>query len=73
MAIAESVTAMGRLDIMQVKSTAETMFPNALVVYGDTDSVFVRHSLPPTTTREAVEEASRLTIALADAVNEKMK
>jgi DNA polymerase elongation subunit (family B) len=78
MAIAESVTAVGRLDIMLVKSTAEAMFPDALVVYGDTDSVFVRHAALPAgggggTTREAVEEASRLTIALADAVNEKMK
>jgi DNA polymerase delta subunit 1 len=74
MAIAESVTAMGRDDIMLVKKTAETMFPDALVVYGDTDSVFVRHHiLPHIETREAVEEASRLTISLADAVNEKMK
>ena len=74
MAIAESVTAMGRDDIMLVKKTAETMFPDALVVYGDTDSVFVRHHIPAAAeTRAAVEEASRLTIALADAVNEKMK
>ena len=74
MAIAESVTAMGRDDIMLVKKTAETMFPDALVVYGDTDSVFVRHHiLPHIETREAVEEASRLTISLADAVNEQMK
>jgi DNA polymerase delta subunit 1 len=73
MAIAESVTAMGRNDIMLVKKTAETMFPDAVVVYGDTDSVFVRHHIADLGTREAVEEASRLTIALADAVNEKMK
>jgi DNA polymerase delta subunit 1 len=73
MAIAESVTAMGRNDIMLVKKTAETMFPDAVVVYGDTDSVFVRHHITDLGTREAVEEASRLTIALADAVNEKMK
>ena len=79
MAIAESVTAMGRDDIMLVKKTAETMFPHALVVYGDTDSVFVRHCIPSTSggsrgiARDAVEEASRLTIALADAVNAMMK
>jgi DNA polymerase delta subunit 1 len=85
MAIAESVTAMGRLDIMLVKQTAERMFPDALVVYGDTDSVFVRHSLKLLPEgeggsegegglkRAAVEEASRLTIELAEAVNKMMK
>jgi hypothetical protein len=73
MAIAESVTAMGRNDIMLVKKTAETMFPDAIVVYGDTDSVFVRHHIAEVGTREAVEEVSGLTIALADAVNEKPK
>lgn len=33
-AIAETVTAIGRMDIMTVKKTAETMFPNSIVVYG---------------------------------------
>lgn len=76
MAIAETVTAIGRQDIMLVKKTAEEMFPEALVVYGDTDSVFVRHHLPPevaSVTQDAVGEASRLTLALAEAVNAMMK
>ena len=34
MAIAETVTAIGRMDIMLVKKTAEKMYPDALVVYG---------------------------------------
>ena len=45
MAIAESVTALGRADIMRVKSIAEEMYPDGEVVYGDTDSVFVRMPL----------------------------
>ena len=44
---------------------------------GDTDSVFVRYALPPELANgavvDAVAEASRLTIALADAVNATMK
>ncbi len=35
MAIAETVTAIGRMDIMLVKKTAERMYPDALVVYGE--------------------------------------
>ncbi len=43
---------------------------------GDTDSVFVRHALPPevaAVTVDAVAEASRRTLALAEAVNGLMK
>ena len=41
--------------------------PGALT--GDTDSVFVRHALPKdVATVDAVAEASRLTVALADEV-----
>ena len=41
--------------------------PGALT--GDTDSVFVRHALPKdAATVDAVAEASRLTVALADEV-----
>ena len=39
MAIAETVTAIGRMDIMLVKKTAERMYPDALVVYG---TLFIR-------------------------------
>ena len=35
MAIAGTVTAIGRMDIMLVKKTAERMYPDALVVYGE--------------------------------------
>ena len=76
-ALAESVTAVGRNDIMIVKGMAEKMYPEGLVVYGDTDSVFIRHSLPAEMadgpTVDAVMEASQRTIALADAVNAVMK
>jgi DNA polymerase elongation subunit (family B) len=46
LAVAETVTAIGRNDIKNVKRLAEEMYPDALVVYGDTDSVFVRFAIP---------------------------
>ena len=80
-AIAETVTATGRRDIDQVKRMAESMFTpdkgyrgRALVVCGDTDSVFVR--LEDVIAPELLEhqmdglgEAIRLGTLLADAVN----
>jgi DNA polymerase delta subunit 1 len=44
LAVAESVTALGRRDIEMVKGLAEQ---DGIVVYGDTDSVFVAMPLPP--------------------------
>ena len=55
-------------------TTFQTKFGNVLA--GDTDSVFVCHKLEPdvaSVTVDAVAEASRLTIALADSVNALMK
>ena len=42
MQIAESVTTMGQVDFLRVKTIAQETYPNCLVVYGDTNSVFVR-------------------------------
>ena len=75
MALAASVTALGRRDIRTVMDTAKRMFPKALLVYGDTDSLFIRHAIEDAaaTTMDAVTEASRRTILLAEAVNAEMK
>jgi DNA polymerase delta subunit 1 len=75
LAVAETVTAIGRNDIRNVKRLAEEMYPDALVVYGDTDSVFVRFSLPPdvTTVIDSVSLSMDMAKALADKVNLTMK
>jgi DNA polymerase delta subunit 1 len=76
LAIAESVTAIGRSDILMVKRMAEEMFPEGQVVYGDTDSVFVRMPLAPevaAVTIEGVQAASAMAVALADRVNARLK
>ena len=72
LAIAESVTALGRRDILAVKRMAESMFPDGRVVYGDTDSVFVRLPLTEAemvVTVDAVARASEMSVALAERVN----
>jgi DNA polymerase delta subunit 1 len=80
MQIAESVTALGRLDLLRVKAIAETMYPDCLVVYGDTDSVFVRFheeeapdALQTRTTAERVEAAAEKTLALAARINGELR
>ena len=75
LAVAETVTAIGRNDIKDVKRLAEEMYPDALVVYGDTDSVFVRFSIPKevVTTIEAVHMSMEMAKALAAKVNQIMK
>lgn len=75
LAVAETVTAIGRNDIRNVKRLAEEMYPDALVVYGDTDSVFVRFSLPPdvTTVIDSVSLSMDMAKALAEKVNLTMK
>ena len=76
MQIAESVTALGRLDLLRVKSIAEAMYPDCLVVYGDTDSVFVRfHETPAQvgTTAERVGVAAERTLALAERINAQLR
>jgi DNA polymerase elongation subunit (family B) len=76
LAIAESVTAIGRIDILMVKRMAEAMFPEGQVVYGDTDSVFVRMPLAPEVaaiTMDGVLAASAMAEALAAKVNARLK
>lgn len=83
LAIAETVTAIGRSDIQKVKSAAERMFSDCLVVYGDTDSVFVRFNIQASCTErgaqvvltvpEAVAKTSELAMQLASSVNTMMK
>ena len=75
MAIAEAITALGRADILMVKRMAEEMYPDGLVVYGDTDSVFVRLMLAlcELSTIEAVHRATELSVALAERVNACLK
>ena len=76
LAIAESVTALGRQDIMMVKKLAEEMYPDGVVVYGDTDSVFVRMPLEPevaAVTIDGVVKASDMSVALAERVNVLLK
>ena len=74
LAVAETVTAIGRGDIRTVKSLAETMYPDALVVYGDTDSVFVRfHISSDIGVETQVSMASDMAKALAKEVNKNMK
>lgn len=78
-AVAETTTGIGRGDIQKVKVIAEGMFTvekgysaNAVIVGGDTDSVFVK--MPTTTTKEeAIQEAMDLGHALAAEVNLVMK
>ena len=71
--IARSVTATGRLDLLQVRRMALDMYPDATVVYGDTDSVFVRLPLSAETEAASVARASEMTIALADRINAVMR
>jgi DNA polymerase delta subunit 1 len=76
-AVAETTTGIGRNDIQKVKEIAETMFTvergypaNAVIVGGDTDSVFVK--MPTQSTlgeKEAIQEAMDLAHALATEVN----
>ena len=77
MQIAESVTALGRLDLLRVKAIAEAMYPDCLVVYGDTDSVFVRFhedaAQARATTAERVEAAAERTLALATRINAQLR
>ena len=76
MAIAESVTALGRLDLLTVRRIALETYPDAEVVYGDTDSIFVAYSLAPEIagdTIAAVTHASELTVALAKKINGVMR
>ena len=81
LAVAETVTAIGREDIKKVKGLAEKMYSDALVVYGDTDSVFVRFCIPPPSisreaSRSVIEEVSMamdMATALAAKVNLIMK
>ena len=74
LAVAETVTAIGRSDIKDVKRLAEEMYSDALVVYGDTDSVFVRFAIPPDTVIiDAVAMSSDMARALAAKVNLIMK
>lgn len=44
--IAISVTTIGRAMIEKTRRMAETLVPDSQVIYGDTDSVFVKLSLP---------------------------
>ena len=73
--VAETVTAIGRNDIKNVKRIAEEMYPDALVVYGDTDSVFVRFCMPPdvVTVIDSVSLSMDMARALAAKVNLTMK
>jgi DNA polymerase delta subunit 1 len=75
LAVAETVTAIGRNDIRSVKRLAEEMYPDALVVYGDTDSVFVRFCMPPgvETVIDSVSVSMDMAKALAEKVNLTMK
>lgn len=80
-AVAETTTGIGRKDIQQVKEIAEAMFTvengypsNAIIVGGDTDSVFVK--MPTQTNQEekaAIQEAIDLGHTLAAEVNRVMK
>jgi DNA polymerase elongation subunit (family B) len=73
MEIAQTVTAIGRNDIKKVKGMAERLFPSAQVVYGDTDSVFVRFAVQEAariSIVDSVTEASEQARTLAKAVNE---
>lgn len=73
LAIAETVTAIGRSDIQKVKSVAENMYKDCFVVYGDTDSVFVRFNVPIADTKTMVTKTSEMAIALSERVNTIMK
>ena len=77
-AIAETTTGIGRRDIFRVKEIAEGLFTtangypsDAVVVGGDTDSVFVKM---PTRGEgmEAIKEAMDMGHMLAEAVNKEM-
>ena len=73
LAVAESVTALGRRDIEMVKGVAAR---DGRVVYGDTDSVFVAVPLAPeleAVTADAIAELSRVALALAARVNARLK
>lgn len=57
-AIAESITARGRIMIDKTKNTVETEYPGSVVVYGDTDSVFIK--FPVSADHDGVKESFRL-------------
>ena len=76
LAIAETVTAIGRQDIHMVRELSLATYPGGCVVYGDTDSVFVRMPLAAelrAVTVDAVAEASRMTVALAALINARLR
>ena len=80
-AVAETTTGIGRGDICKVKEIAETMltmhrgYPmDAVVVGGDTDSVFVKMPTKPAQDMmQAIQEAIELGHMLAAEVNTVMK
>ena len=74
MQIAATVTAIGRNDILTSKGIAERLFPDARVIYGDTDSIFIRFKVSDATnTQVAVTEAIEKAKVVAKAINEVMQ
>jgi DNA polymerase delta subunit 1 len=76
MEIAQTVTAIGRNDIKNVKAMAEGMFPDAQDVYGDTDSVFIKFAVSDTamiSIPDSIAEVMDKSKAVAKAVNAVMQ
>jgi len=77
-ALAASVTAYGRKQIMFAKEVIETTYPDARTVYGDTDSIFVSFnpkdaSGKPLEGKEALERTIHLTEEAGQLVTKALK
>ena len=77
MVIAETVTFVGRRDIMTAKAVAERTFPDCRVKYGDTDSIFIQFPVSAEAAKisipDSVAETMEKAKVVAKAVNEVMK
>lgn len=66
--VAASITAVGRMQLLLTRQVVRDTMPGAIVVYGDTDSVFVKY---PVTAESAVERREQAK-AFAEQLEERM-
>lgn len=76
--ISASTTATGRDHLMLAKQTVENAFPGSEIIYGDTDSIFIKFSIlddkgQPIEDKRALIESIKLGKQAADLINAKVK
>ena len=69
MDLAASTTAVGRLRIYTAKELTEKNFPNSIVIYGDTDSIFIDVSQCQEIIGKIGKEALKASIALGQQIS----